>query len=571
MSETKILGNKAQFMTKVLEAIDTIATPVKATLGPDGLPILLGREKNPLITKDGVTVAESINVEDPIIDTMIQAIKEASQKTNDEVGDGTTTAIVLVESILKESMKFIRAGLITPQALVRELKAVIPHVIKDLETQAKKITSEEDINYVAMISANNDKDVADKVTEAVVRAGSDGVTSVEASMGYDLKVKTIEGFQISKGWNVHKEFAIKLLHASGKQDITYANNPAVVCYNGGLTDVGEFGSFLMAFNEIDPNNPMNSKISQIVIVAHEFGANVRQMMVDNSIQNGIPIMLVETESWGTENSKVFLLHDLASLTGGQIIQHGCLRKVIKDTENPNIKTVDDAFLGCCDKVAQVKGMTTFYGGQHTEDGLQDHIKEVRAQLESADHQWDEMIHRKRLARLLDGITIIECGGMSNLEIKERMDRIIDAVSATRAALKEGVVPGGGVALLNCVGAVEVCGIEDICGKRIIKKILESPMRQIIINTGESPDGIIGKVLEQADTITGYDAMTMEMVGDMFDKGIIDPLLVVKSAFQNAMSIGCEMLRGGGYVIHKKTPDGASNFQAPLPDMTPDIT
>jgi chaperonin GroEL len=544
--EAKVIGNKADFMEKVIKAVETIATPVKATLGPDGLPILLQREKTPLITKDGVTVAKSIVHDDPVFNTMIQAIREASERTNEEVGDGTTTAVVLVESLIKEGMKFIKADLITPQALVREIKACVPSIISQLDNMSKKIESEEEIKYVAMISSNSDKEIAERVTEAVVKAGADGVTSIEPGSGAFINVKTIGGFQIGKGWGAHKEHALKMLSASGKQEISFGNTPALLCYNGEITDIGEFGEFLMAFNEIDENNPVRSKVSQLVVIAHSFGHQIRQMVADNFAVNGLPVMLVETESWSTENSKVLLLHDLAVITGGKVVQHGNIRSLIKDKT-----TVDDDALGCCDKVVQVKGLTTFYGGEGSKESVLEHVELVRKQMADAEHPWDEGVHRKRIARLLGGITVLECGGITPLEIKEKMDRVTDAVSATRAALKGGVVPGGGKALLNCVSDMLCVS----CGAKVMRNVLLSPIRQIIMNTGESPDIIVGQLLKDPTVTYGYDALNRTMVDDMFKSGIIDPLLVVKTAFNNAVSIGCEMLRGGGYVVYKK--DGAT--------------
>jgi len=548
----KKIGTKADFTKEILEAVRIIAEPVKATLGPDGCPIILDRGKySPLITKDGVTVAKSIFVSDVVKDLMIRAIKEASEKTNAEVGDGTTTAIVLVEALLNEGMKFIKSGLITPQALVREIKACIPSIKTNLTSMCKKVVSEQDIKYVANISANNDPEIASAVVEAVMRSGADGVTSIEEGTSTDIKVCPVDGFQIGKGWSTHKEYSIKLMQSATRQEFSYAT-PAVLCYNGDVTDVSEFSDFIIAFHEINVGAqvPKAALSAPIIIVAHMFSGAIRQFMVDNMIQNGIQIMLVETELWGTEHSRVYQINDLAEYTGGKVVTHGNLRTIISKKED-GTPCVDDSYLGCCEKAIQTKGNTTFYGGEKNEEKLQEYIEEVRATKDNAEHAWDMEIHQKRIARLLDGITVIECGGTTTLEIKERMDRVIDAVSATRAALKGGIVPGGGIALYDCAQTFE---IGTSCGENVLARALQAPLRQIISNTGKPPDGIIENI-NSIDPLlgggyVGYDALLHKISDDMFGDGIVDPLMVVEIAVMNALSIGCELLRGGGYVVIK---------------------
>lgn len=532
-----------------LSAVRQLAEPVKATLGPDGLPILLEQiGKPPLITKDGVTVSNSIYVDDPVFNTIIQAVKEASARTGELVGDGTTTAVVLTEALIEKGFQFIKAGLITPQALVREIKELIPGVIEYLQSIGRPINNEDEIRRVASISSNSDVEIAEKVTEAMARCGKDGLFELVQGSGPGIEVIQKEGYQVGKGWSRHKDYAPLMITDPLSQAIVFSNNPSILLYNGEINDPSEFGEFILAFNQVDTALNQAYNMSQIVVVAHQFSGQIRQMVADNWQQHGLPIMLVETEQMGPPMTRIYLLDDLAAYTGGQVIQQGHLKEVIERVM-PTRNKIKDGTLGKCESVRQMKAHTTFDGGQGNQEGILNHVQVIRKQMEIADARWDANIHRMRMARLTNGLVVIEVGGMTELEMKERRDRVDDAVQATRAAMKEGIVPGGGVALLRCSEQLPVL-MPGSYGVKVLEHMLQAPIRQIIKNGGESPDKILTKI-PVVPSFGGYDALNGKIVESMFEAGIIDPFLVVKTSFEHAISIGCEILRGGGYVVYNQ--------------------
>lgn len=541
----KVIGNNKEFAVKLLEALKILADPVKATLGPDGQPILIEKGDRVIMTKDGVSVAESIEVEDPVLNAMIQAIKESARKTNDLVGDGTTGAIVLTEAIIRNSIKYVSAGLITPQTLVNQIKECLPGVIKYLKSKSRKISNENDIRYVALISANNDKEIADKVTEAVVMAGEDGLLQLEDGSTTGIVVSKTEGYQINRGWSIHQDYAPRMMTNTLKQEVLFNNLPNILLYNGDMTDFTEFAEILKAHNKIDEYQK-SAEYKQLVVIAHSFSGQIRQMTADNMAMNGLPVMLVETEMMGTPQSRIYLLDDLAVFSGGKVVQSGDIRSIIVRGNGPTNKKIQEGFLGTCGKIRQLKGTTTFYEGIGTDEAKIELVDIIKKQAEDCKSVWDKNLHRQRIAKLVDGIVCIEVGGTTELEIKERKDRVEDSLNATRAAIKEGVVAGGGVALMRWK-----CETTDMnCGQKVMSESLKSPLCQIISNTGQSPDSILYMISEK-EYDYGYDALNKTMVDDVFKAGIIDPYLVVKTALENAVSISCEMLRGGGYCISKK--------------------
>lgn len=549
----KYIADREVFTEHLLSAVESLAAPVKATLGPDGLSILIERSKdNPILTKDGVTVADSINLSDPIENVIAQTIKEAAKKTNEAVGDGTTSAIVLTEAILKAGFKQINAGMVSPQKLVREIKEHIPVILDFLNKNARPISKEDEIKNVAMISSNSDEMIASAVAEAVIRAGVDGLLNLEPGQSEGIEIEQTSGYQVGKGWSVHKDHASKMITNKIRQDIMFDCGPEVLLYDGELNDTAIFLNIVNAFNGLDQVAQIAHTPGQLVIVAHSFSGGVRQLVAEMMNANTLSVMLVETEQMGSPSTMVLMLDDLAAYLSGKVIRSGHLGEIYNTQVLNGPITMVPGILGKCTSVCQSKSSTVFNNEEPNQDLLQDQILVIKKQIDDSKSMWDKNIHRRRLARLVDGMVAVKVGGRTNLEMVERKDRVEDALNATRAAQKEGIVLGGGMALFR---AVESLGAKDI-GATVLKEALVVPLTQIINNCGENPDFVI-KTLERSGKLAGYDALKLEIIDDMFANGIIDPLLVVKTSLLNAVSISCELLKGGGFSIFIKEPAGAT--------------
>ena len=565
MSAKKI-GNSNAFRKAAIRALNILATPVKQTLGPDGLPILIQREGlPPLSTKDGVTVAESISVACPVHNTIIHAIKESAQKTNEYAGDGTTSAIVLTEAIVLESLKYIQANQITPQKVALELEYSAVEVVDYLNSISSKVVSNNEILAVASISANGEREVAEKVVEAIDWAGEDGVITLEDGWTRGITVRRIEGYRMGTGFSKHEVYGPKLIMDKERQE-SQLENANILLYDGVMSDWNELGKFL-----IDMANPRSSQpmLEPIVIVAHEYSGTVRDKVSEHVALAGLPIILAQTELLGTPNSKIHLLKDLAVLSGGKVISHGKLSSLVdKDTGE-----VDKSFLGKCQKIIQTKNDTTFFDGSGPVEDVEKHKKSIKKQISDHDSEFDKNLHRARIGKLVGGIIMVGVGGTTSLEMKERKDRVEDSLNATRAAILEGIVPGGGVALFGA--STELFGglnVDLNIGGRVLRDALRYPLRQIVTNTGISPDVVVDRVLND-EGVVGYDARKKEYSLDMIADGIIDPLRVVKAAFENALSIAIAILKGGGYCVldtgpssHGKMPDMIDSMQNAIGGM-----
>jgi len=558
MSAKKI-GNSNAFRKAAIRALNILATPVKQTLGPDGLPILIQREGlPPLSTKDGVTVAESISVACPVHNTIIHAIKESAQKTNEYAGDGTTSAIVLTEAIVLESLKYIQANQITPQKVALELEYSAVEVVDYLNSISSKVVSNNEILAVASISANGEREVAEKVVEAIDWAGEDGVITLEDGWTRGITVRRIEGYRMGTGFSKHEVYGPKLIMDKERQE-SQLENANILLYDGVMSDWNELGKFL-----IDMANPRSSQpmLEPIVIVAHEYSGTVRDKVSEHVALAGLPIILAQTELLGTPNSKIHLLKDLAVLSGGKVISHGKLSSLVdKDTGE-----VDKSFLGKCQKIIQTKNDTTFFDGSGLAEDVEKHKKSIKKQISDHDSEFDKNLHRARIGKLVGGIIIVGVGGTTSLEMKERKDRVEDSLNATRAAILEGIVPGGGVALFGA--STDLFGGSNVdlnIGRQVLRDALRYPLRQIVTNTGISPDVVVDRVLND-EGVVGYDARKKEYSLDMIADGIIDPLRVVKAAFENALSIAIAILKGGGYCVLDTAPLSRAN----MPDMLGDM-
>jgi len=565
MSAKKI-GNSNAFRKAAIRALNILATPVKQTLGPDGLPILIQREGlPPLSTKDGVTVAESISVACPVHNTIIHAIKESAQKTNEYAGDGTTSAIVLTEAIVLESLKYIQANQITPQKVALELEYSAVEVVDYLNSISSKVVSNNEILAVASISANGEREVAEKVVEAIDWAGEDGVITLEDGWTRGITVRRIEGYRMGTGFSKHEVYGPKLIMDKERQE-SQLENVNILLYDGVMSDWNELGKLLM---DLAGTRSANPALDPIVFVAHEYSGQVRDKVSEHVALAGLPIILAQTELLGTPNSKIHLLKDLAVLSGGKVVSHGKLSSIV----NKDTGEVDESFLGKCKKVIQTKNDTTFFDGSGPVEDVEKHKKSIKKQISDHDSEFDKNLHRARIGKLVGGIIMVGVGGTTSLEMKERKDRVEDSLNATRAAILEGIVPGGGVALFGA--STELFGglnVDLNIGGRVLRDALRYPLRQIVTNTGISPDVVVDRVLND-EGVVGYDARKKEYSLDMIADGIIDPLRVVKAAFENALSIAIAILKGGGYCVldtgpssHGKMPDMIDSMQNAIGGM-----
>lgn len=527
--------------SEILDAIEILATPVKRTLGPEGLPILLQLEGfSPINTKDGVTVAKSIFIEDQKKDAVIQAIKEAAIKTNKEAGDGTTTAIVLSEAFIKEGFKLIETGIIKPQELSNLMLEKVEEIIEHLQEISRSINTEKEQKFVSLISANGDEKVADKVVEAINRAGEDGVVTIDEGTSTDIDILHVEGFEIPSGYHKLGSCGFEFITHEEKQ-IAICDNPDILLYNGNFTDVNDFSIFLRDYTKEGKIVP-----SAFVIIANDFNGEMYKYVLDMRKQHW-PIFLLKTVMLGskTHASRALMLKDLAIFSGGERVPAGAqaLFNIIQQ------ENYVDKYIGRCDRV-EIKGdRSVFYGGHGSAEDKENHLKALKVQLNELPDQesseWEKYLVKERIGRICDGVVIIYVGGKTDLEMKEKKDRVEDAYNSTKAAIQEGVVPGGGCALYYISQLLK----EETIIDRYFNVVLQYPIKQIYENAGLKTDVILEKLNKYMQDAPeyGYDVLGDCFSKDMFESGIIDPLKVVKSALYNAVSIASQMLISGGIV------------------------
>jgi chaperonin GroEL len=549
---SKLIGNAKQFRRAALKALEILSGVVSSTMGPDGASVLIDRgNESPISTKDGVTVSESIDVKDPVVNTLIKAIKEGARRTVEWAGDGTTCTILLTEAFVKESLKFVRADQISAQKLALQLKSIEQLVVDSLDGMKRDVTNEEEILNVALISSNGDREVAEKVVEAVDSAGRDGVISIEESDAPDITITRIEGFKMDSGFGVHGDYSSAFVLDHMKQE-TLFEKVDVLLYDGNVNDYNELAQGLLALAQ---TRGKGGALKPTVVVAFDFSGQVRDLVAQNIRKLQLPLMLVKVRIQGTEGSRVQMLDDLGVLLKAKIIRHGDMPTVM-NLIGDDLK----AYVGTCEKIVQTRSTTTFFGGAGSSEDIKTHTEVIKKQMEEFTSEHDRSLYRARIGRLVSGIVVVRCGGQSELEMRERKDRVEDAINATRAAILEGILPGGGVALLQA-SEILVEGVENALGIEVFKKALQYPIRQIASNAGESPDVVVSTVLRTSNRCEklpsgkvisspnfGFDAAKLEYVNDMYAAGIIDPLRVVKTAFKNALSIAVEILKGGGYSV-----------------------
>ncbi|MDC7787276.1 chaperonin GroEL [Rhodoplanes sp. TEM] len=497
---------------KMLRGVDVLANAVKVTLGPKGRNVVLEKSFGaPRITKDGVTVAKEIELDDKFENMGAQMVREVASKSSDIAGDGTTTATVLAQAIVKEGAKAVAAGM-NPMDLKRGIDLAVEAVVKDLEKNSKKITSNDEIAQVGTISANGDEEIGRYLAEAMKKVGNEGVITVEEAKSLETELDVVEGMQFDRGY-----ISPYFITNADKMRVEL-EDPYILIYEKKLSGLQELLPLLEAV--VQTGKPL-------LIVAEDVEGEALATLVVNKLRGGLKVAAVKAPGFGDRRKA--MLQDIAILTGGQAI-----------SEDLGIKldSVTLQMLGRAKKVTIEKENTTVVDGAGAKADIDARIAQIKAQIEETTSDYDREKLQERLAKLAGGVAVIRVGGATEVEVKERKDRVDDAMHATRAAVEEGILPGGGVALLRAtkaIDAVKVQNEDQKHGVEIVRKALSYPARQISLNAGEDGSVVVGKILENADYTFGFDAQTGQYV-NLVQKGIIDPTKVVRAALQNAASV-----------------------------------
>ena len=508
----KIIKFESDARSAMLKGVDILANTVKATLGPKGRNVILDKSYGaPRITKDGVTVAKEIELEDKFENMGTQMVKEVASKTNDEAGDGTTTAILLAQAIVKEGCKYVTAGM-NPMDVKRGIEAAVEHVKEKLISSAKKVKDSDEIAQVGTISANGDKEIGDMISRAMQKVGNEGVITVEEAKGIETELEVVEGMQFDRG------YLSPYFITNADKMTTELDNPLILLHEKKLTN-------------LQPMVPLLESVVQagrtLMIISEDVEGEALATLVVNKLRGGLKVAAVKAPGFGDRRKA--MLEDIAILTGGQVISEDLGIKL----ENVKIKD-----LGSAKKVKIDKENSTIVSGSGKKSDIEARCAQIKQQVEETTSDYDKEKLQERLAKLAGGVAVVKVGGATEVEVKEKKDRVEDALNATRAAVEEGIVVGGGCALLYTsqdLDKVKVKGDDQKSGVEIVKKALQSPIRQITNNAGVDGSVVVGKLLEMNKPSYGYDAQTEQYV-DMFKEGIIDPVKVVRTALQNAASI-----------------------------------
>src|SRR5262252_6693266 len=497
---------------KMLRGVDILANAVRVTLGPKGRNVVLDKSFGaPRITKDGVTVAKEIELEDKFENMGAQMVREVAQKTNDMAGDGTTTATVLAAAIVREGAKAVAAGM-NPMDLKRGIDLAVAAVVKDIEKRAKKVGSSAEVAQVGTISANGDQTIGKMIAQAMQKVGNEGVITVEEAKSLDTDVEIVEGMQFDRGY-ISPYFI-----TNAEKMVAELEDAYVLLHEKKLSGLQAMLPVLEAV--VQSGKPL-------VIVAEDVEGEAIATLVVNKLRGGLKVAAVKAPGFGDRRKA--MLEDIAILTGGQLIS---------DDLGIKLETVTLNMLGRAKKVIIEKEKTTIVDGAGKKKDIEARVAQIKQQIEETTSDYDREKLQERLAKLAGGVAVIRVGGATEVEVKEKKDRVDDALNATRAAVEEGIVPGGGVALLRAKKAVGKIsnGNHDVqAGINIVLKALESPLRQIAENAGVEGSIVVGKIMDNKSETFGFDAQTEEYV-DMVDKGIIDPAKVVRAALQDAASI-----------------------------------
>jgi chaperonin GroEL len=496
----------------MMRGINTLANAVRVTLGPKGRNVILDKSFGaPRSTKDGVTVAKEIELDDNFENMGAQMLREVASKTNDEAGDGTTTATVLAQSIVREGLKAVAAGM-NPMDLRRGIESAVTEVVSDLERRSKNINTSDEIAQVGTIAANGERAIGQKIAEAMQKVGNEGVITVEESKALEFELDVVEGMQFDRG------YLSPYFITNAEKMICELEDPFILIHESKLSNLQAMLPVLETV--VQSGKPL-------LIIAEDIEGEALATLVVNKLRGGLKVAAVKAPGFGDRRKA--MLEDLAVLTGGQVISEDLGIKL----ENV---TLD--MLGTAKKVRITKDDTTVVNGAGAKKDIQARVGQIRQQIQETTSDYDREKLQERLAKLAGGVAIIRVGGATEVEVKERKDRVDDALNATRAAVEEGIVPGGGVALLRAkaaVGKISSDNADIRAGINIVLRAIESPIRQIVENAGVEGSIVVAKVLENKNSNYGYDAQTGEY-GDLVKLGIIDPTKVVRTALQDAASV-----------------------------------
>ncbi|MDX2028850.1 MAG: chaperonin GroEL [Alphaproteobacteria bacterium] len=497
---------------RMLRGVDILANAVKVTLGPKGRNVVIDKSFGaPRITKDGVTVAKEIELSDKFENMGAQMVREVASKTVDKAGDGTTTATVLAQAIVREGAKAVAAGM-NPMDVKRGIDAAVEKVVEDLKERSKKVSSNAEIEQIGTISANGERDIGKKIAEAMAKVGNEGVITVEESKTMDTELDVVEGMQFDRG------YLSPYFVTNAEKMVCELDSPFILLHESKLTGLQPLLPVLEAV--VQSGKPL-------VIVAEEVEGEALATLVVNKLRGGLKVAAVKAPGFGDRRKA--MLEDMAILTGGQVISQDLGIKL----ENV---TLD--MLGTSKKIRIDKDNTTIIDGAGKKKDIEARCNQIRQQIEETASDYDKEKLQERLAKLAGGVAVIRVGGATEIEVKERKDRVDDAMHATRAAVEEGIIAGGGAALLYATRAIEkvrVANDDQRRGVEIVRRALEAPVRQIADNAGVDGSVVVGRMLDQKDTNSGYDAQKGDYC-DMLKAGIVDPTKVVRIALESAASV-----------------------------------
>jgi chaperonin GroEL len=497
---------------RMLRGVDILANAVKVTLGPKGRNVVLDKSFGaPRITKDGVTVAKEIELEDKFENMGAQMVREVAQKTNDLAGDGTTTATVLAQAIVREGAKSVAAGM-NPMDLKRGIDIAVNAVVKDIEKRAKKVSSSAEVAQVGTISSNGDANIGQMIAKAMQKVGNEGVITVEEAKSLETEVEIVEGMQFDRGY-ISPYFI-----TNAEKMLAELEDAYILLHEKKLSGLQSMLPVLEAI--VQSGRPL-------VIIAEDVEGEAIATLVVNKLRGGLKVAAVKAPGFGDRRKA--MLEDIAILTGGQLISEDLGIK---------LENVTTAMLGRAKKVIVEKEKTTIVNGAGKKADIEARVQQIKAQIEETTSDYDKEKLQERLAKLAGGVAVIRVGGATEIEVKEKKDRVEDALNATRAAVEEGIVPGGGVALLRAkkaVGRIQNENPDVQAGINIVLKALEAPIRQIAENAGVEGSIVVGKIVDEKSETYGFDAQAEKYV-DMIEAGIVDPAKVVRTALQDAGSV-----------------------------------
>jgi chaperonin GroEL len=514
---------------RMLRGVDILANAVKVTLGPKGRNVVLDKSFGaPRITKDGVTVAKEIELEDKFENMGAQMVREVASKTSDTAGDGTTTATLLAHGIVREGAKAVAAGA-NPMDLKRGIDLAVTAVINELKAKAKKVTSSGEIAQVGTISANGDETIGKMIAEAMQKVGNEGVITVEEAKSLESELEVVEGMQFDRGY-ISPYFI-----TNAEKMVAELEDPHILIYEKKLSG-------------LQPLLPLLEQVVQsgrpLLVIAEDVEGEALATLVVNKLRGGLKVAAVKAPGFGDRRKA--MLQDIAVLTGGELISEDLGIKL----ENVTVQ-----MLGRAKRVTITKDDTTIVDGAGKKNDIQGRIAQIKQQIEDTTSDYDKEKLQERLAKLAGGVAVIKVGGSTEVEVKEKKDRVDDALNATRAAVEEGIVPGGGVALmrtLKTLDSLKSANDDQKVGINIVRKALQAPARQIAENAGEDGAVVAGKILDSKDYAFGYNAQTGEY-GDLVKQGVIDPAKVVRTALQDAASVAGLLVTTEAMVAEKPKP------------------